>query len=114
MTTCSYRWQPYSETADHIADLSDGWGSGDAMHSGSETASLKRYATTRRGSLIEFSEASRLAEWLDDFPDRATEELGLSDASILDAWQRACERHPNQRVYIWTLHQRLQAYDHQP
>ena len=98
------------ETADHIADLSDG-------------RMRRRFALQFRDhilgalrddppwSLIELPETSRLVEWLGDFPDMATQELGLSDVSILDAWRRECDRHPSQRVYIWTLHRQLRAYD---
>ena len=101
------------ETADHIADLSDG-------------RERRRFAIRFRDrilealrddapwALIEFPEASCLAEWLEDFPDNAARELGLSDVSIVDAWRTACDRHPNQRVYVWTLHRQLQAYDRQP
>lgn len=70
------------ETADHIADLSDG-------------RERRRFAIRFRDrilealrddapwALIEFPEASCLAEWLEDFPDNAARELGLSDVSIV-------------------------------
>ena len=101
------------ETGDHVADLSDG-------------GERRRYAERFRARIhealrneapwtpIDFPESSVLLAWLDDFPDMAMRELGISDVSIIDAWQRACARHPHQRVYIWTLHQRLEAYDRCP
>ena len=101
------------ETGDHVADLSDG-------------RERRRYAQRFRDCIyealqgdapwtpIEFPETSQLAEWLAEFPDLAMQELGISDVSIIDAWQRACARHPHQRVYIWTLHRQLGAYDQRP
>lgn len=101
------------ETADHIADLRSG---GERRRCALRFCDLVRRALHDEPpwSLMDFPEASHLAEWLDDFPENATRALGLSDVSILDAWQEACDRHPNQRVYVWTLHRKLQAYDRLP
>ena len=101
------------ETGDHVADLS---------HGGERRRCAVRFRACILEALqgeapwtpIEFPETSRLIEWLDEFPDMAKLELGLSDVSILDAWRRACELHPRQRVYIWTLHGQLRAYDRKP
>lgn len=101
------------ETGDHIADLSDGR---------NRRRHAERFRNCIRESLrgdapwtpLEFPETSRLAAWLEDFPGKAMEGLGVSDVSIIDAWERACTLHPNQRVYIWTLHRRLRAYDRKP
>lgn len=101
------------ETADHIADLSQG-GERRRCALRFRDRILEALRDDPPWSLVEFPEASRLAEWLADFPNNATQELGLSDVSILDAWQTACARHPNQRVYVWTLHRKLQAYDRRP
>ena len=101
------------ETADHIADLSHG-GERRRCALRFRDRILEALRDETPWSLVEFPEASRLAEWLADFPNNATQELGLSDVSILDAWQTACARHPNQRVYVWTLHRKLQAYDRRP
>ena len=101
------------EAGDHVADLRDG-------------RERRRHAERFRDCIlealrgdapwtpIEFPETARLIGWLSEFPDMAKQELGVSDVSILDAWQRACDRHPNQRVYIWTLHRQLQGYDREP
>ena len=98
------------ETGDHVADLSDG-------------RERRRHAERFRDRIfealrgeapwtpIEFPEPSRLLTWLADFPDMAMRELGVSDVSIIDEWQRACARHPRQRVYVWTLHGQLRSYD---
>ena len=37
--------------------------------------------------------------------------VGLSDLSIIKAWEAACARHPTRRVRIWSLDQHLQGYD---
>ena len=101
------------ETGDHIADLSDG-------------RERRRYAERFRDRIrealrgeapwtpIEFPEPSRLFTWLADFPGMAMRKLGVSDVSIIDEWRQACTRHPRQRVYIWTLHVPLRAYDQRP
>lgn len=101
------------ETGDHVADLSDGR---------ERRCYAQRFRDCIREALrgdapwtpIEFPETSQLAEWLTEFPDMATRNLGISDVSIIDAWQRACTRHPHQRVYIWTLHRQLGVYDRHP
>ena len=101
------------QTGDHVADLSDG-------------SERRRYAERFRDCIhealqgeapwtpIDFPEPSLLRSWLADFPDKAMEGLGISKVSVIDAWRRACKRHPHQRVYVWTLHQRLGAYDRSP
>lgn len=101
------------ETGDQIADLSNG---------GERRRRADRFRDRIQEALrgeapwtpIEFPERSRLLGWLANFPDRAMEKLGISDVSIIDAWQQSSARHPNQRVYIWTLHRQLQAYDRHP
>ena len=97
------------ETGDHVADLSDG-------------KARRRYAERFRDCIhealdgkapwtpIEFPETSQLLVWLADFPDMAMQEFGVSDMSIIDAWERQRTLHPHRRVYVWTLHQRLRAY----
>ena len=101
------------ETGDHVADLSDG-------RERRRYAELfqKRISEALDGKApwtpIEFPEKSLLSNWLADFPDMAMEGLGVSDVSIIDTWERQRTRHPHLRVYIWTLHQRLKAYDRRP
>ena len=101
------------EAGDHVADLSDG-----RERRRCAERFRERILEALRGEApwtpIEFPETSRLIAWLDEFPDMAMRELGVSDVSIIDAWQRECDRHPRQRVYVWTLHRQLQAYDRQP
>lgn len=101
------------ETGDHLADLSDG---------GERRRHARRFQSSMLEALdgqvpwapIELPETSRLRAWLKDFPDNAMREVGLGDVSIIDEWERACRRHPRQRVRIWTLHRQLQSYDRPP
>ena len=101
------------ETADHIADVQTG---GKRRRCALRFRDLVLAAQDDEPpwSLMEFPEVSRIAAWLAEFPDNATRELGLSNVSILDAWQEACDRHSNQRVYVWSLRRDLQAYDRRP
>ena len=101
------------ETGNHIADLPDG-------------GQRRRYAGIFRGqvrkalngeapwALIPLPDSGQLALWLDDFPDCAMRKEGMSDLSIIKAWDAACTRHRNQRVRIWSHHLQLQSYDRQP
>lgn len=101
------------ETGNHLADLADG-------------RERRRHAQRFQRRIlealdghapwvpIEVPETARLRAWLDNFPDQAMRELGLGDVSIIDEWERACRRHPSQRVRIWTLHRQLQSYDRPP
>ena len=101
------------ETGDHVADLSDG---GHRRHHATRFRDCIHQALQGEApwTPIDFPDPSLLLAWLADFPDMAMRKLGLSDVSIIDAWQRVCIRHPHQRVYIWTLHQQLGAYDQRP
>jgi hypothetical protein len=51
------------------------------------------------------------SEWLSEFPDHATRQIGLGDLSIIKEWERQCVLHPKRRVFIWTFDGHLQAYD---
>ena len=101
------------ETGNHLADLADG-----RVRRHHAQRFQRRILEALDGHApwapIEFPETSRLRGWLHDFPDRAMRELGLGDVSIIDEWERACRRHPSQRVRVWTLHRQLQSYDRLP
>ena len=98
------------ETGDHITDLSDG-------------RLRRRYAERFRTqvrkalngeapwTLIPLPDSERLSGWLEGFPDHAMRGVGLSDLSIIKAWEAACARHQTRRVRIWSLDQHLQGYD---
>ena len=64
--------------------------------------------------LVPLPEAEQLAKWLGDFPDRAMREVGMSDLSMIKAWEEACSRSPSRRVRIWSFDGGLQSYDRTP
>jgi hypothetical protein len=49
--------------------------------------------------------------WMTDFPDCAMRKLSMGDISIKCDWQKTCEMHPDDRVFIWTLDSDLAQYD---
>ena len=64
--------------------------------------------------LVPLPGADELARWLGDFPDCAMREVGMSDLSMIKAWEEACLRNPSRRVCIWSLDAGLQGYDREP
>jgi hypothetical protein len=52
-----------------------------------------------------------IVAWLDDFPDRAMQGIGLADRSMIAVWDHHRELHPAKRIYIWSLDRHLSAYD---
>jgi hypothetical protein len=60
---------------------------------------------------IGFPDSAHIQQWIGEFPDHACRGSGLGDLSIIHDWQRACEKHPARRVYIWSLDKHLTAYD---
>ena len=98
------------ETGNHIADIPDG-------------RQRRKYAEIFVGQVREvfdgaapwrptdFLTKAEMAGWLATFPDHAMRGLGVSDVSIIQEWERARARHPNRRVFIWTLHNELKGYD---
>ena len=64
--------------------------------------------------LVPLPGVDNLDEWLNEFPDCAMREVGMSDLSMIKAWEEACSRNPSRRVYIWSLDEGLEAYDRKP
>ncbi len=64
--------------------------------------------------LVPLPRADQLSKWLGDFPDSAMREVGMSDLSMIKAWEEACSRNPHRRVYIWSLDAGLRGYDRKP
>jgi hypothetical protein len=63
---------------------------------------------------IGFPDSAHIQQWISEFPDHASRGSGLGDLSIIHDWQRACEKHPARRVYIWSLDRHLVGYDRAP
>jgi len=101
------------ETGNHIAHLRDG-------------RERRRYAKNFRDRIrealegeapwvpIQFPGSRQLAIWLESFPDIAMRGSGMSDLSIIKAWDTECTRHRSRRVRIWPLDRTLQGYDRVP
>ena len=52
--------------------------------------------------------------WLDLFPDRAMEGIGLGDLSIIQVWEEQCALNMGRRVVIWSYDHHLAGYDRPP
>ena len=55
-----------------------------------------------------------MAEWLDEFPDRATTGMGFSDLAITKVWEEQCALNQSRRVLIWSYDKHLAGYDQPP
>lgn len=106
------------ETGNHIAKLSDG---GRRRHHAERFCDQVRKTLEGEApwTLVPLPEPADLAQCLDEFPDHAMRGRpekgpGMSDLSIIKAWEAACTRHPNRRVRIWSLDGDLQSYDRHP
>lgn len=101
------------EAGNHIAKLADG-------HQRRRFAGI--FCDQVRGALngeapwvlVPLPNSDQLAKWLEDFPDCAMREVGMSDLSMIKAWEEACSRNPSRRVRIWSLDAGLQGYDRRP
>lgn len=49
--------------------------------------------------------------WLDDFPERAAEGVGLADRSLIGLWEQQRRLNRLRRVFIWSYDAHLAAYD---
>jgi predicted nucleic acid-binding protein len=52
-----------------------------------------------------------LREWLPSFVQRATEGIGMADASLIELWDQQRALNPFRRVLIWSLDDDLSGYD---
>jgi len=67
-----------------------------------------------------FFDPAEVRKWLAAFPDWTKVSdprgrgSGLGDLTIVKVWEQQCALNPGHRVYIWSLDQRLVAYDRAP
>jgi hypothetical protein len=70
-----------------------------------------------------FPDREAFMAWLVKFPDYAqrnksetktSEGVSLSDLSIINEWEKTCQRHSMSRVLIWSLDSDLSGYDTGP
>lgn len=98
------------ETGNHIAHVSDGrlrrkYAKFFVEQVQSALAGDAPWTPTQTVDLSDWN------QWLSEYPDRAAQEIGLGDLSIIKEWEAACARHPTYRVRIWTIDGHLSAYD---
>ncbi len=63
---------------------------------------------------IDFVEADKMQQWVNEFPDWVAQRSGLGDLSIVHDFKRLREKNKGRRVYIWSLDAHLSAYVHEP
>jgi hypothetical protein len=98
------------ETGNHIAHVDDG---------GARRDRAERFVALAKGALAgespfaptPFPSGEEVVTWLADFPDRATEGLGLADRSLIALWEAQRALNAGRRVYIWSVDTHLQGYD---
>jgi hypothetical protein len=101
------------ETGNHIGQLANG----DLRRASAERFS-QQVADSFEGNApwtpTPVPDEDEFVEWLADFPDAATRELGLGDHSIVKIFERQCEIHPARRVRVWSLDNHLMGLDRLP
>ena len=101
------------EAGRHIAHLSDG---GHRRRYADLFCRVVRESLTGKApwAFVPLPEQDEIAGWLDDFPDRAQQEVSLADLSLIEFWKTRCELHPKARVYIWARDKHLRGHDRKP
>lgn len=101
------------ETGNHIAQVKDG---------GSRRRAAERFVTQVRGALAgdapwtptPFPDTDTMHQWLDEFPDRAMEGVGIADLSMIRVFETQCHLNRTRRVWIWSHDSHLSSYDRRP
>ncbi|MEM8642418.1 MAG: hypothetical protein AAGG51_26915 [Cyanobacteria bacterium P01_G01_bin.54] len=108
------------ETGNYIARLSDG---DQRREFATIFANEVRRAINGESpwQVLQAPQIEEIRAWLDKFPYFAGKTVSLADLSMIKDWEKArareqeAKRHPNTRVFIWSLdRQDLSAYDDQP
>lgn len=60
---------------------------------------------------INFPSNAEVLRWLAEFPDSATQGIGIGDLSIKHEWKVLCAKHPLSHVWVWTLDNDLAGLD---
>ncbi len=101
------------ETGKHIAQLSDGQRRRKFAKDLVDNVK-KSFGGSTPYSPTHFPKREEFEQWLDSFPDSATEGKSLADHSLIQEWQRNCDLNPARRVRIWSLDSDLAGYDRNP
>jgi hypothetical protein len=107
------------ETGNHIAQNGDG---------NLRRKTAQRFVEAVQGTVsgtapwqpIEFPNIQEINIWLQKFPDLAGKNKNLSksegtsfgDLSIIQDFEKTCQRFPMSEVFIWSLDQDLASYQH--
>ena len=100
------------QTGNHIADLPNGnhrW-----RWSGALRDQVRKVLQGEEPwAPMPIPDSDRVEKWLDRFPEFTSHGrgYGVSALSIVDAWEDTRRIHPNRRVRVWSLNQRLEIYD---
>lgn len=98
------------EVGNHIAQIANG---------AQRRAAAGRFIAQVRQALaneapwkpINFPSTEDVLSWLHEFPDAATQGLGMGDLSIKMEWQVICSKYRMSRVRVWTLDSDLAGLD---
>lgn len=101
------------ETGNHIAHLSNGTHRRRCAELFVEQVK-QAIAGEAPWQVMQVPTTEEIGEWLSGFPDSAMRGAGMGDLSIIKEWEKFKRRVPNRRVFIWSLDQDLQGYDHCP
>lgn len=101
------------ETGNHIAHLSDGRNR--RRFAKSFVEQVKKAITGEAPwKVMQVPTTEEIGDWLSGFPDSAMRGAGMGDLSIIKEWEKFKRRVPECRVFIWSLDNDLQGYDHCP
>ena len=93
------------ETGNHIAQKGDRSHALDFV----ERVQLAISGTDYFAPVESFS-IERLQQCIADFPNNAVRGVSLGDLSIIQDWQRQCDKNQGRTVYIWSLDTHLKGY----
>ena len=101
------------QTGNHIADVTNGH---HRRRCAEKFRDMVEKALKREGPWVvtQMPDAQKIRKWLAQFPDYATQELGIANISIIHAWEEACRLNRRGRVTIWSLKKKLASYDQRP
>lgn len=109
------------ETGNHIAQNGDG-----TMRRNTAIRFVKEVKAAFNGDApwkpTEFPDKITILEWIDKFPNLAgqnksphkQEGTSFGDLSIIEEFNKLCQRFPNREIYIWSLDSDLKNYYQKP
>lgn len=101
------------ETGNHIAQISKGGVRRQLAETFAQEVK-KAIAGEAPWQVMQLPNIEEVGQWLEGFPDSAMLGAGMGDLSIIKEWEKMIRRTPSRRIFIWSLDQDLQGYDHSP